>query len=131
MFMTEKMPENNNVEQSEWREEELKVFRAEVQGLQESQRTGEHISEDLTQTATKDLTERDMEMWRTIQGWRKNPLSSEEMRELLDDYSKAFFDENGSLRGDVPRSRYAFCQFARNKAGEVIVPKQMEELRKG
>lgn len=104
-------------------------FLAEMRELKRRQEE-EHISQDLAETEIDVLTEEDMRIWRTIEEWRANPLLSEEMRERLDDYSKAFFDENGNLREGIPRSRYAFCQFARNTAGQVIVRKQMEEMRK-
>lgn len=129
--MTEKIPENNDVEQSKRREEELKAFRAKIQGLRESQeRPEKHISEDLTQTVTKDLTGRDMEMWRTLCEWKDNPLSSEKMRNVLDEYTQDFLDEKKSRREGVSDGRYAFLQFVRNEAQGPIVRKQMKELEK-
>lgn len=124
----EKMSEQNLERPEREREYTMEGFLAEMRELKRQQEE-EHISQDLAETDVDVLTEEDMRMWKTIEEWRGNPLSSKEMRERLDDYSKAFFDENGNLRENIPRSRYAFCQLARSKAGEVIVRKQMEEMR--
>lgn len=118
IFMTE-MPKNN-----------LEDFQKEIRGLQEEQKTGERISEDLTQTLPQELTERDMEMWRIVHEWRDSSLRSEEMRDILDEYTQGFLNEEGELQEGVSEGRYAFLWFVLNKAQDVVVRRQMEELEK-
>ena len=131
--MMEKMPENS-VEQPQQEKSKgmtLEELRAKVLDLQQKDRKREDgsVNDELQKIKPEVLTEEDARMWSVVQSWRDAPLSVEEMNRQVDAYTRSFVGEDGGLKRGIPEERNYFQQHLRSESGQIITPKQLEEMR--
>ena len=99
-------------------EERLDKFKEGIEKLKEEEKEQGKIA--LAEVDPKELTLEDLEVWKKVED---ETITQEETTQ----YMKGLIDEKGKARDDISPSRIKFMAFVNNKAGIVVVKREMME----